>query len=110
MQTSQSAEGWYRDPYSIHEDRWMSQGVPTNLVRDGARESNDPPPGRPLPEADLVPAEQAASGEADGSDLRRADDVDSRPYDPAEARRAAILAASLPGIWRFFGRRSTWTR
>ena len=105
MKTEPLAEGWYRDPYGIHEDRWMSQGVPTALVRDSGRESQDPPPG-PLPRADLVEAEQAARGEPDASDLRRADDVDSRPYDPAEARRGAILAASLPSIWRFFGRRS----
>jgi len=110
MQTNTFAEGWYRDPFGAHEDRWMSQGVPTDLVRDSGRESHDPPPARPLLEADLVPAEQAAGGEADGSDLRRADDVDSRPYDPAEARRAAILAASLPSIWRFFGRRSPRAR
>jgi hypothetical protein len=103
------AEGWYRDPYGMHEDRWISQGVPTKLVRDSGRESYDAPPDRPLPEADLVAAEQAASGDADGSDLRRADDVDSRPYDPAEARRAAVLAESLPSIGPFFGRRSTGT-
>ena len=110
MKQKPFAEGWYRDPYGIHDDRWISQGVPTNLVRDSGRESYDFPPDRPLLDAELVPVEQAASGDADGSDLRRADDVDGRPYDPAEARRGAILAASLPSIWRFFGRRSTWTR
>src|SRR5689334_21494685 len=50
------AEGWYRDPFGIHEDRWMSQGQPTKLVRDGGAESYDPPPDLPLP-AELVPAE-----------------------------------------------------
>lgn|SRR5215469_6132360 len=110
MKINPLAEGWYRDPFGIHEDRWISQGLPTKVVRDGGRESYDPPPAGTLPEADLVPADQAAGREADGSDLRRADDVDRRPYDPAEARRAAILAASLPGIWRYFGRRSNWSR
>jgi hypothetical protein len=110
MSAKPLAEGWYRDPYGVHEDRWMSQGVPTMLVRDNGRESDDPPPDRPLPDADLVPADQGAGDQANGSDLRRADDVDGRPYDPAEARSAAIMAASLPGIWRFFSRRSTWTR
>lgn len=28
------AEGWYQDPYKIHEDRWFSDGSPTALVRD----------------------------------------------------------------------------
>lgn len=103
----QQAEGWYRDPYQIHDDRWISAGLPTNVVRDGGRESYDPPPDRPLPEGDLVPADQAAGEATHGSDLRRADDVEanSRPYDPAEARSAAIMAAKLPGIRWFFGRR-----
>jgi hypothetical protein len=25
------AEGWYRDPYEIHDDRWFSDGRPTRL-------------------------------------------------------------------------------
>lgn len=103
MKTNPLAEGWYRDPYGIHEDRWMSQGVPTGLVRDGVRESDDPPPDRPLPEADLVPADQAAGDETDASDMRRADDVNRRPYDLAEAMRGAILAAKLPSMRWFFG-------
>lgn len=38
--------GWYEDPYGIHEARWISDGAPTALVRDGRRESQDePPPG-----------------------------------------------------------------
>ena len=104
------AEGWYRDPYQIHDDRWMSAGVPTELVRDSGRESYDPPPDRALPEGDLVPAEQAAREATDGSDLRRADDVSSDPYSAAEARSAAILAASLPSIRRFFGHRAAGTQ
>lgn len=101
----QQAEGWYRDPYQIHEDRWMSAGLPTKLVRDDGHESYDPPPDRLVPEGDLVPAEQAAGDATDGSDLRRADDASSGLYDPAEARRGAILAARSPSIRRVFGRR-----
>jgi hypothetical protein len=37
-------EGWYKDPYGLHIDRWMSDGKPTRLVRDGDRESDDEPP------------------------------------------------------------------
>jgi len=56
------AEGWYQDPFGVHEHRWMSQGRPTKLVRDGGTESYDPPPDLPLP-AELVPA-SAAAGDA----------------------------------------------
>jgi hypothetical protein len=39
------AWGWHADPYGIHEERYISvDGVPTKLVRDGGRESYDPPP------------------------------------------------------------------
>jgi hypothetical protein len=103
----QEAEGWYRDPYQIHDDRWMSRGLPTKLVRDSGRESFDSPPDRPPPEGDLVPAEPGDGEATDGSDLRRADDVEANsvPYDAAEARHAAILAAMLPSIPKFFGHR-----
>src|SRR5215469_2954976 len=65
------AEGWYRDPYEIHGDRWFSDGRPTRLVRDQGVESYDePPPGEPpLP---LVPV--AEKQDSDGSDLLRADE------------------------------------
>jgi hypothetical protein len=47
------AEGWCRDPYLAHEDRWYSDGQPTKLVRDGGVESYDPPP-EGSPEGELV--------------------------------------------------------
>ena len=40
-------EGWYDDPFGRHEFRWMSNGLPTSLVRDGAKESQDDPPSTP---------------------------------------------------------------
>ena len=66
-----TAQGWYRDPYRVHEDRYFSDGQPTKLVRDGRAESYDPPPPGPL-EAELV--EVPPSNPADASDLRRADE------------------------------------
>ena len=27
-------EGWCTDPFGLHEARWLSDGVPTKLVRD----------------------------------------------------------------------------
>ena len=31
-------QGWYQDPYGVHEDRYFSEGQPTKLVRDGEGE------------------------------------------------------------------------
>jgi hypothetical protein len=41
-------EGWYIDPFGRHEARWISDGTPTALVRDGEAESQDPPPDEPI--------------------------------------------------------------
>ncbi len=41
------AEGWYRDPYGVHDERWFSDGTPTRIVCDHGVESEDPPPNRP---------------------------------------------------------------
>ena len=66
----ETLEGWYTDPYGLHEARWMSQGVPTPLVRDGDVESHDPPPGGPFK---VAPIRLEDGGTA--SDARRADDA-----------------------------------
>jgi hypothetical protein len=50
------AQGWYQDPYAIHEDRYFSAGRPTKLVRDQSRESYDPPPDSAPPDSPLIPA------------------------------------------------------
>jgi hypothetical protein len=80
-----SAEGWYRDPYGIHQDRWFSAGTPTSLVRDGGTEGHDDPPGYPpagspveIPDADRFPED----------DLRRADEAEARLEESADLRRA----------------------
>jgi hypothetical protein len=87
------AQGWYRDPYAIHEDRYFSDGVATKLVRDNDQESYDPPPDRPLPEGELVSAGQPNDEAANGADLHRADEAsDGPPYDAAKARRAVFDA------------------
>jgi|HubBroStandDraft_5_1064220.scaffolds.fasta_scaffold2150233_1 hypothetical protein len=82
------AEGWYRDPFEIHTDRWFSDGRPTALVRDGKVEGQDPPPevaySGPLVEA-------TTSRAVDGEDLRRADEAEAGgAYDPKAAREAAL--------------------
>lgn len=89
-----AAEGWYRDPYAIHADRWMSQGQPTKLVRDAGVESYDLPPDLPLPDV-LVPVTADANASSGGSDLRRSDDAGQEdPHSATRARRAVLDALS----------------
>jgi hypothetical protein len=81
------AQGWYRDPYELHEDRYFSDGQPTRLVRDAGQEAYDQPPDRPFDPAGLVSAEPEASDDFDGSDLRRADEGERSASAP-DLRRA----------------------
>lgn len=66
-----SAQGWYKDPYGIHDDRWISDGIPTKLVRDAGNEHVDPPPNYPAQEP-----------------FTRADSLDSTDYQDT-GRRAS---------------------
>jgi hypothetical protein len=101
------AQGWYRDPYGQHEDRYFSAGRPTKLVRDAEQESYHEPPAEPYDPAELVHAASESDDGFDGSDLRRADEAeraatapdlrradetDSGPYDAEAAKRAALDA------------------
>ena len=61
-------EGWYLDPFGVHEERWISDGQPTSLVRDGGAETHHSPPPLPMPEPLVRPARAPATG---GSDLLR---------------------------------------
>jgi len=65
-----NAEGWYVDPFGMHEARWFSGGAPTLLVRDGTVESHDEPPAVEFDQP-LVPVADDEAG--NGSDLLRAD-------------------------------------
>ena len=62
VQDKVKAEGWYGDPFAVHDARWFSDGNPTSLVRDGHHESHDPPPDAPLAEASLISAEPPDPG------------------------------------------------
>lgn len=97
------AEGWYQDPFGVHADRWFSQGRPTALVRDDGQEANDPPPVPDYsgPLADIVVEEPTG-----GSDLLRADDPSSKPFDVGDGVDAVIDRAIFinSGI---FGRAAT---
>jgi hypothetical protein len=79
-------EGWYIDPFGRHEARWMSEGTPTSLVRDGTAESQDPPPPTVI-DGELEPVPEAAP--PSGGDLRRVDEAQSQVFDPGAMRDAA---------------------
>jgi hypothetical protein len=84
------AEGWYRDRFELHSDRWFSNGRPTALVRDGHQEGQDAPPDETFP-GPLVEAITPTG--VKGDDLKRADAAESgAAYDPKKAREAAIDA------------------
>jgi hypothetical protein len=89
------AEGWYRDPYLVHEDRWFSAGQPTKLVRDGGIENYDPPPDEP-PKVELVEVRNAQP--SDGTDLRRADNPKAGAmYDPDSVAWGTIDSMGVYG-------------
>ena len=88
------AEGWYVDPYGVHEARWISAGTPTALVRDGDVEAQDPPPSTPYV-GHLAELPQKVPAEA--GDFLRADDGDSQTFDPDGEGEA---------VWNVFGESS----
>ena len=90
------AEGWYKDPFNLHTDRWFSDGQATDLVRDGKVESRDAPPSAtssvPLVEADEV-------APVDGTDLRRADEAEAgRPPGTGRQIFAGLETAGSGGV------------
>jgi len=91
------AQGWYRDPYLVHEDRYFSDGQPTKLVRDGDAEAYDPPPpGQPKLELVGVPE---SPDSFNSNELRRADDLSVGParYDRTNAFWAALDSVVIYG-------------
>jgi hypothetical protein len=85
-----NAEGWYTDPFARHEARWMSEDVPTHLVRDGDVEGSDPVTDEPFK---VTPVRVESEGPENGADLLRADDAEREPaYDPKKAARAGADA------------------
>ena len=82
---SDAVEGWYEDPYGLHEQRWFSAGTPTALVRDHGTEGHDEPPAYPPPVAPVEAPEVV--GKFPQDDLKRADEAeggypDHHPDDP----------------------------
>lgn len=94
-------EGWFTDPFGLHEARWLSQGTPTKLVRDRGVESYDEPPDE-VPDHEPVRIEEDVAPDG-GADLLRADDAEALA--PADIRtldrrmdEAALEAAAHPEI------------
>jgi hypothetical protein len=87
-------EGWCTDPFGRHEARWLSDGTPTKLVRDGEAESYDDPPDE---EPSQVPEPIVEDVPADGGrDLLRAGEPDSAPSD-LESLERQMSEAALEG-------------
>jgi hypothetical protein len=73
--STQREEGWYTDPFGLHEARWMSGGTPTKLVRDGDEESYDDPPDE---EPSHPPEPIKAPPPPEGADAGGFDDLNER--------------------------------
>ena len=86
------AEGWYVDPYAIHDERWFSNGVPTQLVKDGGVESNDRPPDRTWT-GPLEPIGMAVGPGADDFAHRDVDESARQGGDGGDIGVAAAWAA-----------------
>jgi hypothetical protein len=90
----QREEGWYHDPYGLHDARWFSDGRPTKLVRDGSEESYDDPPHEP-PTGRPEPIE--ARGRRD--DLHRAGETSPPGFDrdgAVHAGEAGAVESAVP--------------
>jgi len=92
------AEGWYLDPYGLHEERWYSNGTATSLVRDAHVESHDPPPEQPPPNSTLV-RKAADPNSQDAGDLRRADSAEQGDNDPNYGDAAFDSFGTVHTIW-----------
>jgi hypothetical protein len=104
---SRELQGWYEDPFRLHEARYFSAGQPTKLVKDGNVESYDEPPGEGVPESGTA----ASSGYAVSETLNRAEaskasgQTPFREDVPAPARRrprvgvfTAVAAVVTAGV------------
>ena len=64
-------EGWCTDPFGLHEARWLSDGVPTKLVRDNGVESYEDPPDEEWTVTPSLIVEEPLDGGHEAEDLRR---------------------------------------
>jgi hypothetical protein len=71
-------QGWYEDPFRLHQARYFSGGRPTKLVRDGNVESYDEPPSEGAPGSGA----SASWGHAVSVTLKRAEAIEATAPDP----------------------------
>jgi hypothetical protein len=92
--TGDEAQGWFDDPFRLHDARYFSAGRPTKLVRDGTAESYDEPPDEGAGGA-LKTAETA-----EATDDKLGDDIPM--VMPRRSRRAGLITvaavAAVAGI------------
>jgi hypothetical protein len=92
-------EGWFLDPFHVHEARWFSAGVPTSLVRDGGQDARDDPPAATYV-GNLTPVPEAP---VEATDDRRADDAERQETLPEGG-----LDVFDRQLFGFFPRWPTW--
>jgi hypothetical protein len=92
--TSGEPQGWYEDPFRLHEARYFSGGRPTKLVRNGDLESYDEPPSEGVPGSAAAPWDHAVSEAPNRAEAKGlnppGDDV---PPFPRRRPRAGVLTA-----------------
>jgi hypothetical protein len=86
---SGGAQGWYQDPFGLHEARYFSAGRPTRLVRDSGIESYDDPPGTG------APADVGASSPQSGTEAAVIALNINVSYLPTENVRQIFVGGSL---------------
>jgi len=67
-------EGWYVDPYRLHDARWFSDGTPTALVRDKGATSHDPPPNTPYMIQPVAISDPGSSADDNSDESRDSND------------------------------------
>jgi hypothetical protein len=94
-------QGWYADPFRVHEARYFSAGRPTRLVRDGTVECFDEPPQPgPWPSDNLTTARRSRSSASIGT---FAEDLllDAIVY----LSRGGLIGLAAAVVWIIFGDR-----
>jgi hypothetical protein len=72
MKAEKAIAGWFTDPYERHQERWMSVGTPSSLVRDREVVGSDPVASGPF----RVNPVRSEGHVKDGSDRLRANDAE----------------------------------
>ncbi|MBV9446792.1 MAG: hypothetical protein JO345_12970 [Streptosporangiaceae bacterium] len=91
-------QGWYQDPFGLHEKRYISAGRPTKLVRDGQVDSYDEPPSSTYE----MPA--GATGEQDFARGAATTARGNTVLAPEQAQDLRLPGPAEWSLWRSCGR------